>query len=508
MSADFLIDGMPLSAPADVEGYLRISSAEDALGVGRQRTELSGAFRADERAVRWTVENDRSAFRGKVRPGFRSMLERLDSPDGAAELWSWHSDRITRTPRELELLIDLVERRADTGRPLLVRTIVAGVIDLNTPGGRLAARIGVAVAANESEVKSERIRAKHRELRDAGRSAGGTRPYGYDVGGHAIRSEPISDEIAETEADVIRALVQRVQNSDVSISQLARELNERGVPSATGGRWHGQTLRGLLMNPRLAGLRTTTTHDRQTGRRHSRRVTGAAKWPAIITEADHRRVVAALNDPKRGGRHGKTPRLLTGLLVCSKCGARLVVTRRRGAPVYSCDRLTYDRRGCRSLSIQAEPVERIVTAALLAYAETIETVDETDTASVDATAELIEIETERDRIGALVVSTDPDERLSPRAAAAAERALDERQRAAEAALRSSDRRSRVAALSGLQGALSVSWHAQPERQRTWASELIERVVIAPHDPAVRGFDESRIGEPVWRDPVKSDDADI
>src|SRR6201999_3566602 len=104
MSTDYVTDGMPETEPVDAEGYLRISSAEDELGVGRQRTELSGAFGAAERAVRWTTENDRSAFRGKVRPGFRALLDRLDAPSGAPELWAWHSDRITRTPKELELL--------------------------------------------------------------------------------------------------------------------------------------------------------------------------------------------------------------------------------------------------------------------------------------------------------------------------------------------------------------------------------------------------------------------
>lgn len=489
-----------MSAPQqlDAEAYLRISSAEDELGVQRQRKELSAAFGATDRAVRWTTENDRSAFRGKVRPEFRALIERLDAVDGAPELWSWHSDRITRTPRELELLIDLCERRAAAGRPLLVRTIVAGLIDLNTSGGRLAARIGVAVAANESEVKSERLLSKHRQLREMGRPSGGTRPYGYRKGGH---------EIEPSEAAVIRRMVDHVHRGG-SLSSLARALNDEGVPSATGKLWQTRVLSGLLVNPRLAGLRTETTHDRQTGRRTNRRIIGPATWPEIITEHEHRHLVSVLSDPARGGRHGKPPRLLTGLLVCGKCGARLVANRRRGVTSYACQRVTYGERGCRSLSIQAEPVDEIVTAALLAYAETIERLDESDAGAVAASDELAEIEIERAEIGRLLVTPNRDERISATVAAAAERGLDERQRAADAALRSAASTIRLAALSGLQGALSESWDEHPERQRSWASALIESIVIAPFDPAVRGFDESRIGEPSWRVAVKSDAEDI
>lgn len=47
----------------------------------------------------------------------------------------WHVDRLTRTPRELEDVIDLADKRG------LELATISGEIDIATPTGRLIARI-------------------------------------------------------------------------------------------------------------------------------------------------------------------------------------------------------------------------------------------------------------------------------------------------------------------------------------------------------------------------------
>ncbi len=57
------------------------------------------------------------------------------------------------------------------------------MIDLATHDGQFLARILGAVAKNESDDKSRRIKRKHEELAQAGKIAGGgSRPYGYEAG--------------------------------------------------------------------------------------------------------------------------------------------------------------------------------------------------------------------------------------------------------------------------------------------------------------------------------------
>jgi site-specific DNA recombinase len=242
------------------------------------------------------------------------------------------------------------ELRARAGRPLLVRTIVAGVIDLNTPGGRLAARVGVAVAANESEVKSERTRSKHRQLAEAGLSRGGKRAFGFAEG---------SNELHPTEAPVLRDIALRAL-AGAPIAGLSRELNERGIRTPRGNLWNPTSVRDVLRAPRIAGL--YAEGGQNTGR--------PAAWPAIIEPDAWRRlcgVLAARREAQALSGQGRAPQLLSGFLRCASCGARLVASVRRGARVYSCDRASGQVRGCRRNSVLAEPIEAVVVPVVVAY---------------------------------------------------------------------------------------------------------------------------------------------
>jgi DNA invertase Pin-like site-specific DNA recombinase len=59
---------------------------------------------------------------------------------------AWHTDRLHRSPKELETYIDLCEPRG-----VVTRTVRAGELDLATASGRMVARQLGAVARYESE---------------------------------------------------------------------------------------------------------------------------------------------------------------------------------------------------------------------------------------------------------------------------------------------------------------------------------------------------------------------
>jgi DNA invertase Pin-like site-specific DNA recombinase len=79
-------------------------------------------------------DNDVSAYSGKPRPEYLKMLEVLRS-GGADVVLVWHTDRLHRSNAELEDYINVVEPREIT-----TETVTAGMIDLNTPIGRMVAR--------------------------------------------------------------------------------------------------------------------------------------------------------------------------------------------------------------------------------------------------------------------------------------------------------------------------------------------------------------------------------
>ncbi len=89
------------------------------------------------------VDNDVSAYSGKKRPAFERMVEGIKAGLFDA-IVVWHPDRLTRSTKELESIIDLVEA---TG--VAVGTVTAGDYDLATPEGRIVARIVGAMARKE-----------------------------------------------------------------------------------------------------------------------------------------------------------------------------------------------------------------------------------------------------------------------------------------------------------------------------------------------------------------------
>jgi len=123
------------------------------------------------------TDDDRSAFSGKPRPDYLSLLAnvRLGLHDG---VMAWRLDRLHRRMSELEDFISITEQAG------VALATVTGDVDISTSSGRLMARTMGAFGMLESEVKSERIRRKHQELAERGKvSGGGTRPFGYTDSG-------------------------------------------------------------------------------------------------------------------------------------------------------------------------------------------------------------------------------------------------------------------------------------------------------------------------------------
>src|SRR6185295_16659678 len=114
---------------------------------------------------------------------------------------------------------------------------VTGRINLADPDGQFQARILGAVAKKESDDKSRRIRRKHLEIAASGGvSGGGSRPYGY---------EPDKLRVRPAEAAIVKECAQRFLAGE-PIRTIVRDLNERGITSASGGQWSPQSLRRML----------------------------------------------------------------------------------------------------------------------------------------------------------------------------------------------------------------------------------------------------------------------
>ncbi|MGH3676775.1 MAG: recombinase family protein, partial [Mycobacterium sp.] len=103
--------------------YTRISDDQtgEALGVARQLDDCTAlAERLGWDIVATYTDNDISAYNGKHRPDFDAMLDAMKRAEFGA-LICWHPDRLYRSMRDLERVIDIADERG-----VQLRTVTAG----------------------------------------------------------------------------------------------------------------------------------------------------------------------------------------------------------------------------------------------------------------------------------------------------------------------------------------------------------------------------------------------
>lgn len=321
--------------------YARISQDRtgEELGVTRQLEDC----RAEAQRRGWQVadeyvDDDISAYSGKKRPQYERML--ADISEGRRDgVIVWHMDRLHRRPVELE-------RFVDTCTAAGVRDVVtlSGDVDLVHGDGLLMARLLAAVAANESDSKRRRGARKALEIAEKGKpTKGGPRPFGF-------QDDRVSHDPAE--APVIRELAARALAGE-TLTSLATWLQETGVKTVGGNQWRTNTLRTQLTNPRMWGMRV-----------HQGQIIGPAQWEPIITPEQGERLRRLLLDPARRTNRSARRYLLSGLLVCGKCGNRMHSAPRYDKRRYGC-RTGPDSGGCGGVYIYAEMLEQFITEAVL-----------------------------------------------------------------------------------------------------------------------------------------------
>ncbi|ODR05657.1 serine recombinase [Mycobacterium shimoidei] len=423
------------------------------------------------------VDNDVSAFSGKPRREYARMLADLEAGARDAVI-VYNLDRLHRRPVELEEFVALCERIGVSQ----VATVTAD-IDLGNDDGLFMARIFAAFAAKESGRKSARIRRKMLQNAEQGLPHGSARPFGYEDDKITIR---------ESEAAVVRELVDRYLAGQ-SITSLTVWLNESGVAPAVAKTWQTTAVRQILRSGRIAGLRE-----------HRGEVIGEAAWPAIITPAERDRVLARMAACSVTKTRAARTYLLSGLLRCGRCGNRLFSHARHNNPQNRVRRYVClsgpDHGGCGRLTVVAEPVEQLLTDAVLAR------LDSPHLAKVLAG----KASTDRD-VAALAAQVDKDQaRLDELAALYADGAISAREWIAARdpiTARIGQARRDIAQatdttalyeLAGTGGALRGQWpDLGLDRQQAIVKAVLDHAVIAPGTPGSRSLDINRV-QPHWR----------
>jgi site-specific DNA recombinase len=214
-------------------------STEDKRGsIPTQLEDCRAAAGAEGREIVAEYQDEAaSALKGDRGPGLKAALEhaeRLAETRGAAELWVQHPDRLARgdglqamhlieyVMRTRKAHVQLRAVQHDDSFKDLIRAVLTGERN-----------------HEDSERKSESVKAGMKRRKAKGLHSGGPRKYGYeyvrDDYGRTVPDEPHRTVAAEA------AIVERIYReyvAGVSQNTIQRTLNGEGVPTTRGKSWH------------------------------------------------------------------------------------------------------------------------------------------------------------------------------------------------------------------------------------------------------------------------------
>lgn len=468
--------------------YARISkdSTGEGLGVARQLAECKAlARRLGWKVVAQYDDNDISAYSGKTRPGFEELLEAIES--GAIEaLICWHNDRLYRSMKDLERLIDIAEAAR-----VQIRTVQGGDLDLSTSNGRMMARILGSVARQESEHKGERQKLANVQRAQAGDWHTTNRAFGYTLDGQPL--EPEASAVRKAAVDVLAGKsiqsVTRQWNADGVKSTLAGQERKKDgkVVKVLDGKWTSPNVRRLLINPRYAGLRV-----------YNGQVIGTGTWTPLIDPDTHRGLVAYLTNPARvtNAISFERKHLGSSLFLCGVpgCGATMKAATHpadRGKPC----RPRYVCRDSAHLARIVAPVDDFVTATVLERMTQPDAAELLANQGVDITGLSVRREALQRKLDGLVEQFDAD------AIDAAQ--FGDASRRTRAKLADVDRQladaTRTSPAAALVAAGNGAWELWQSMSPTQRAQAVDEVVVVTIKPALRSSKfNSEFVDVAWR----------
>ena len=340
------------------------------------------------------------------------------------------------------------------------------------------------MAQREADGISTRVRRQKQQRRELGLPHGGRRPLGWR---NLMEPDPVE---AAALRDAMEAVVRGASLFEIAARWQAADF---GGP---GRVWGGTDVRRILISPRHAGLivhRGEIMVDMDGNEIR-------AAWPAIVSRDLWEACRSVLAARATGVGIARRRSLMTGLLRCGVCGAKMTrtstprgrdsdgkVNQRRS--IWRCWR---DKGGCGAVSIGAEPLEAVVIEALFEYVDGDElraALAHRDDGRVRAIrADLTALDVRRRSLAKAF--TDGGD---PNVLRMASDALDGQRKKLEAELGAASARSPLDGYSDASGALRAAWPAMTtDQQRAALEAALGTVTIAPATAVGRRFDPTRI----------------
>ncbi|MBW1732523.1 MAG: recombinase family protein [Deltaproteobacteria bacterium] len=224
-------------------GYARVSGAEqrDADTIRIQTKALRGYCEKHGHELVQIFKDNGVSGALEKRPGLAQLFAYLEEAPEVDGVLVYKLDRLARDLLVQEFTIKKLEA---LGRRLY--SVTEPALDSTEPMRKAFRQFMGIVAELEKAFITMRLLAGRMAKIEAGGYAGGGAAFGYV----AKDGELVVDE---EKAKTIRQIFS-MKRRGVSLNKIARTLNERGVPTARGGKWYACTVSYILKNKRYRGL--------------------------------------------------------------------------------------------------------------------------------------------------------------------------------------------------------------------------------------------------------------
>src|SRR6202051_4926035 len=324
--------------------------------------EAGEAYIKSQKHLGWTLvptHYDDGGFTGGNldRPALQQLLEDIDARRVDC-LLVYKVDRLSRSLLDFARLVDRFDQRS------VSFVSVTQQFNTSTSLGRLTLNILLSFAQFERELIGERTSDKMSAARRKGKWVGGCPVLGYDVdpgGGRLV--------VNEEEAERVRAIFALFEEHGSVLPALA-EIERRGWKLKSWTPKSGQFRPGGPFA--LNSLRRLLTNILYTGAIRHKGQSYPGEHAAILAPGTWERVQNLITHPAsfaRGRLRNRHLALLSGLLYCESCAARMVYSysgkKDRRYAYYVC--LNAQRRGwavCPAKSLPAQGIEESVLAQI------------------------------------------------------------------------------------------------------------------------------------------------
>lgn len=243
------------------------------------------------------------------RPELKRMIE--DIKKGKIDVvLVFKLDRLTRSIRDLMELTDIFNENKCEFCSLTEN------IDTHSASGRMFLKILGIFAEFERENLIERVRSGfERKAKEGYTNAKFITSYGYNRN----KGEKILT-VNEEEANIVQYIFKAFAENFQSEHKIAKELNARQIKTKMGHYWNHTIIQQLLKNPTYIGKIRYAMDDKE------RYDVFDGKHEPIITKELFEKAQDILNNRQKAVRtkRPKEDAYFTGLLVCSKCGSKMV----------------------------------------------------------------------------------------------------------------------------------------------------------------------------------------